>query len=155
MGGSDRKRKINLTESESVAKLHKSTLEARQSSTTNPWTGRTYTPRYQSILQTRLKLPVYQFQSQLLEHVASNQVVVVEGETGSGKTTQIPQFLVEVGYASPGKSCVGCTQPRRVAATSIAARVAEEMDVVLGGTVGYTIRFEDVSSEETGELNHT
>lgn len=77
--------------------------------------------------------------------------MVVEGETGSGKTTQIPQFLVEVGYASPGESCVGCTQPRRVAATSIAARVAEEMDVTLGGTVGYTIRFEDVSSDETGE----
>ena len=76
---------------------------------------------------------------------------MVEGETGSGKTTQIPQFLVEVGYARPGVSCVGCTQPRRVAATSIAGRVAEEMDVVLGGTVGYTIRFEDVSSEETGE----
>jgi len=81
--------------------------------------------------------------------VASNQVVVVEGETGSGKTTQIPQFLVEVGYASPGKSCVACTQPRRVAATSIATRVADEMDVVLGGTVGYTIRFEDMSSDET------
>lgn len=77
--------------------------------------------------------------------------MVVEGETGSGKTTQIPQFLVEVGYATPRESCVGCTQPRRVAATSIASRVAEEMDVSLGGTVGYTIRFEDVSSDETGE----
>lgn len=78
-------------------------------------------------------------------------MVVVEGETGSGKTTQIPQFLVECGYAKPGVNCVGCTQPRRVAATSIAGRVAEEMDVTLGGIVGYTIRFEDVSSDETGE----
>mmetsp|Transcript_32112 Transcript_32112/g.68362 ORF Transcript_32112/g.68362 Transcript_32112/m.68362 type:complete len:723 (+) Transcript_32112:64-2232(+) len=147
MGGStDRKRKINLDSSvDGLAKKHQTTLDARQSSEVNPWTGRAYTPRYRSILQTRLKLPVYQFQSQLLEAVAGSQTVVVEGETGSGKTTQIPQFLVEVGYARPGRTCVGCTQPRRVAATSIATRVAEEMDVTLGGTVGYTIRFEDVS----------
>ena len=129
----DRKRKLDLT------------LDARQKSEVNPWTGKAYSSRYQSILQTRLKLPVYKFQSKLLEAVAANQIVVIEGETGSGKTTQIPQFLVEVGYATPGKSCVGCTQPRRVAATSIATRVAEEMDVTLGKTVGYTIRFEDVS----------
>lgn len=150
MGGSNRKRKLDLSSSD-LAAQHKSTIDARQSSSINPWTGRAYSPRYRSILQSRLKLPVYKFQSKLLEHVASNQVVVVEGETGSGKTTQIPQFLVEVGYASPGKSCVACTQPRRVAATSIATRVADEMDVTLGGTVGYTIRFEDMSSEETGE----
>ena len=149
-GSSNRKRKLDLSPSD-LAAQHKSSIDARQSSSINPWTGRPYSARYQSILQTRLKLPVYKFQSKLLEHVASNQVVVVEGETGSGKTTQIPQFLVEVGYASPGKSCVACTQPRRVAATSIATRVADEMDVVLGGTVGYTIRFEDMSSDETGE----
>ena len=169
----DRKRKVNLDSSSSfntginddgdnnnsnningsqVAKKHQATLSARQSSDINPWTGRHYSPRYLSILQTRLQLPVYQSQSQLLEAVASNQIVVVEGETGSGKTTQIPQFLVEVGYASPGKTMVGCTQPRRVAATSIAARVAEEMDVTLGQTVGYTIRFEDVSDPHTTVL---
>lgn len=62
-----------------------------------------------------------------------------------GKTTQIPQFLVQAGLVEPGVSCCACTQPRRVAATSIAARVAEEMDVALGQEVGYTIRFEDVS----------
>lgn len=143
MGSStDRKRKLDLADD---AKKHHKTLDARQSSDINPWTGKAYSSRYQSILQTRLKLPVYQFQSKLLEAVAANQIVVIEGETGSGKTTQIPQFLVEVGYATPGKSCVGCTQPRRVAATSIATRVAEEMDVTLGKTVGYTIRFEDIS----------
>mmetsp|Transcript_9498 Transcript_9498/g.14237 ORF Transcript_9498/g.14237 Transcript_9498/m.14237 type:complete len:720 (-) Transcript_9498:2743-4902(-) len=143
MGSStDRKRKLDLADD---AKKQNKTLDARQSSDINPWTGKAYSSRYQSILQTRLKLPVYKFQSELLEAVAANQIVVIEGETGSGKTTQIPQFLVEVGYATPGKSCVGCTQPRRVAATSIATRVAEEMDVTLGKTVGYTIRFEDIS----------
>ena len=103
MGGStDRKRRINLDNDGAdngdgvTARKHQATLHARQSSEINPWTGRPYTPRYKSILQTRLQLPVYQFQSQLLEAVASNQTVVVEGETGSGKTTQIPQFLVEV-----------------------------------------------------------
>ena len=152
----DRKRKINLDTSSSTdninnltAKKQQTTLHARQSSEINPWTGRTYSQKYQSILQTRLQLPVYQFQSKLLEAVQSNQCVVVEGETGSGKTTQIPQFLVEVGYATPTKNCVGCTQPRRVAATSIAQRVADEMDVTLGETVGYTIRFEDMSSDQT------
>ena len=62
-----------------------------------------------------------------------------------GKTTQIPQFLLSAGWAKQGKTCIACTQPRRVAATSIAARVAEEMDVELGKEVGYTIRFEDVT----------
>jgi pre-mRNA-splicing factor ATP-dependent RNA helicase DHX15/PRP43 len=65
--------------------------------------------------------------------------------TGSGKTTQIPQFLLGANLAEQGKTCIACTQPRRVAATSIAARVADEMDVELGREVGYTIRFEDVS----------
>jgi len=66
-----------------------------------------------------------------------------------GKTTQIPQFLVDAGMVAPGQTAVACTQPRRVAATSIAQRVAEEMDVTLGEEVGYTIRFEDVSSRKT------
>ena len=70
------------------------------------------------------------------------------GETGSGKTTQVPQYLVEAGYTEDGKK-VGCTQPRRVAAMSVAARVAEEMGVKLGNEVGYSIRFEDCSSEKT------
>ena len=68
------------------------------------------------------------------------------------KTTQIPQFLLEAGLAKPGRTCIACTQPRRVAATSIAARVAEEMDVELGSQVGYTIRFEDVSDPTTTVL---
>ena len=68
-----------------LATQHKQTLHARQQSDINPWTAQPYTARYQSILQTRLKLPVYQFQSQLLEAVAGSQTVIVEGETGSGE----------------------------------------------------------------------
>jgi pre-mRNA-splicing factor ATP-dependent RNA helicase DHX15/PRP43 len=109
----------------------------------NPWTNTPFSDRYYSILEKRLKLPVYQFKDKLLKAVEESQIVVVEGETGSGKTTQIPQFLVN--YATQGKTIVACTQPRRVAATSIAQRVSEEMDVELGKEVGYTIRFEDIS----------
>ena len=70
------------------------------------------------------------------------------GETGSGKTTQMPQYLNEMGLCKNGKK-VGCTQPRRVAAMSVAKRVSEEMEVRLGQEVGYTIRFEDCTSPET------
>jgi len=76
-----------------------------------------------------------------------NQVLVVVGDTGSGKTTQMTQYLAEAGYADRLK--IGCTQPRRVAAMSVAKRVAEEVGCRLGQEVGYTIRFEDCTSPET------
>lgn len=69
-------------------------------------------------------------------------------ETGSGKTTQLPQYLHEAGYTAGGMK-VGCTQPRRVAAMSVAARVAEEMGTKVGYEVGYSIRFEDATSDKT------
>ncbi|CAI4583186.1 AIF_collapsed_G0031590.mRNA.1.CDS.1 [Saccharomyces cerevisiae] len=69
------------------------------------------------------------------------------GETGSGKTTQLPQYLVEDGFTDQGKLQIAITQPRRVAATSVAARVADEMNVVLGKEVGYQIRFEDKTTQ--------
>ncbi len=75
-------------------------------------------------------------------------MLIVEGETGSGKTTQIPQYLYESGFCEDGMR-LGCTQPRRVAAMSVAARVAEEIGVKLGQEVGYSIRFEDCTSDRT------
>lgn len=79
--------------------------------------------------------------------VNDNQILIVIGETGSGKTTQITQYLAEAGFTARGK--IGCTQPRRVAAMSVAKRVSEEFGCRLGQEVGYTIRFEDCTSPET------
>jgi pre-mRNA-splicing factor ATP-dependent RNA helicase DHX15/PRP43 len=114
----------------------------------NPHTGRPYSQRYFEIRRTRRSLPVYDAREAILSKIEDNQVIVLQGETGSGKTTQVPQFLVEAGYTDNGKM-VCCTQPRRVAAMSVAKRVAEEMDVPLGGHVGYTIRFDDKTSSDT------
>lgn len=104
--------------------------------------------RATTIEETRRSLPVYAERESLLEAIRENQVVIVVSETGSGKTTQIPQFLHEAGYTRGGK-IVACTQPRRVAAMSVAARVAEEVGVRLGREVGYSIRFEDCTSDKT------
>jgi pre-mRNA-splicing factor ATP-dependent RNA helicase DHX15/PRP43 len=80
--------------------------------------------------------------------LSSHQTVILVGETGSGKTTQVAQFIAEAGYCNRGQRIV-CTQPRRVAAMSVARRVAEEMDVNLGEEVGYSIRFEECSGPKT------
>lgn len=101
-----------------------------------------------SIEETRKGLPIYSFREQLLDAISKYQVLIIVGETGSGKTTQIPQYLHEAGYTKDGLK-VGCTQPRRVAAMSVAARVAEEMGVKVGNEVGYSIRFEDATSDKT------
>ncbi len=74
------------------------------------------------IQQQRVSLPVYPYRDDLLMAIRDHQVIIIVGETGSGKTTQIPQYLHEIGYTKFGK--IGITQPRRVAAMSVAARVA-------------------------------
>eukprot|EP01135_Chromosphaera_perkinsii_P008563 Nk52_evm5s1401 gene=Nk52_evmTU5s1401 len=94
------------------------------------------------------RLPILNYKRQLLYLLENHQTVVLVGETGCGKSTQIPQILFEAGWTSSGYR-VGCTQPRRISATSVALRVSEEMGVSLGSTVGYCIRFEDCSSPET------
>jgi pre-mRNA-splicing factor ATP-dependent RNA helicase DHX38/PRP16 len=100
-----------------------------------------------SLQEQRQFLPAFAVRDDLLQVIANNQVIIVVGQTGSGKTTQLTQFLYEEGYGNRG--LIGCTQPRRVAAMSVARRVSEEMDVKLGGLVGYAIRFEDCTSKET------
>ncbi|GAX12068.1 hypothetical protein FisN_8Lh170 [Fistulifera solaris] len=139
-----RKQKIDLGDSSNYEDQGRAVRQRLdEGGSLNRWTGKPYSSRYYSILDARTKLPVYQFKDQVLKSLEDNQIIVVEGETGSGKTTQIPQFFLDAGFEERG--VIACTQPRRVAATSIAARVAEEMDVNLGEEVGYTIRFEDVS----------
>ncbi|XP_054857708.1 probable ATP-dependent RNA helicase DHX40 [Eublepharis macularius] len=92
-------------------------------------------------------LPIYRFRKKLVEAVRDNAFLVVTGETGSGKTTQLPKYLFQEGFAKHG--LIGVTQPRRVAATSVAQRVAEEVNCPLGSIVGYQVRFDECVSEET------
>lgn len=100
-----------------------------------------------SLKDQRESLPIYRLKKELMEAIANNQVLVVIGETGSGKTTQMTQYMVELGLTNRGM--IGCTQPRRVAALSVAKRVAEEFGCALGEQVGYSIRFDDCTSKET------
>jgi len=103
--------------------------------------------RSKTLKEQREFLPAFAVREELMRVIRDNQVIIVVGQTGSGKTTQLTQFLYEEGYAKHGM--IGCTQPRRVAAMSVAKRVSEEMEVKLGGLVGYAIRFEDCTSDET------
>ncbi|KJH50256.1 helicase protein [Dictyocaulus viviparus] len=100
-----------------------------------------------SIKQQREYLPVFACRQKMMSVIRENNVVIIVGETGSGKTTQLSQYLLEDGFGSTG--IIGCTQPRRVAAMSVAKRVADEMGVQLGQEVGYAIRFEDCTSDKT------
>lgn len=109
--------------------------------------GQSKFSRSKSLKEQREYLPAFAVREELLRVIRDNQVVIVVGQTGSGKTTQLTQFLHEDGYSRNG--LIGCTQPRRVAAMSVAKRVAEEMEVKLGSDVGYAIRFEDCTSKDT------
>ncbi len=92
-------------------------------------------------------LPIHVRREEILETIRANQVVVICGETGSGKSTQLPKMCLELGRGIDGM--IGHTQPRRIAARTIAARVAEELSVPLGREVGYQVRFSDVTSPQT------
>ncbi|XP_055537678.1 pre-mRNA-splicing factor ATP-dependent RNA helicase PRP16 [Wyeomyia smithii] len=103
--------------------------------------------RKRPIYEQRRSLPVFAVRQDLLNVIRENSVIIIVGETGSGKTTQLTQYLHEDGYSRMGM--IGCTQPRRVAAMSVAKRVSDEMNTKLGQEVGYAIRFEDCTSEKT------
>ncbi|KAI8895374.1 P-loop containing nucleoside triphosphate hydrolase protein [Globomyces pollinis-pini] len=123
--------------------------EALENQPTNHFTGRVFTQKYRDILQKRKALPVHKQRREFLDLMHNNQILVLVGETGSGKTTQIPQFLLYDQQPQQTGMQIACTQPRRVAATSVAKRVADELDVNLGEEVGYSIRFEDCTSDRT------
>src|SRR5579863_2337007 len=93
------------------------------------------------------ELPISQRRDEIARAIEENQVVIVAGETGSGKTTQIPKICLELGRGVAGQ--IGHTQPRRLAARTVAERIAEELGSPLGETVGYQVRFTDVSSDDT------
>ncbi|XP_028174839.1 pre-mRNA-splicing factor ATP-dependent RNA helicase PRP16 [Ostrinia furnacalis] len=100
-----------------------------------------------TIAEQRRYLPAFAVREELMQVIRENSVVIIVGETGSGKTTQLTQYLHEEGYSRMGM--IGCTQPRRVAAMSVAKRVSDEMNTKLGDEVGYAIRFEDCTSPNT------
>eukprot|EP01084_Bolivina_argentea_P287173 492722_1 len=157
-----RKRKLQLNEEENKheppSKKHmksngteetsKSECKTNTSSTINPLTNLNYSPRYYELLSLRKKLPIWDQRNEFISTFCANRATILVGETGSGKTTQIPQFLVDCGFATRFKM-IGITQPRRVAAMSVARRVSQEMDVILGEEVGYNIRFEDMTCNKT------
>ena len=122
--------------------------KSKQSETINPYTNLPYSQQYFSILEKRQTLPVWKQKEEFLKIFRENQVMVLVGETGSGKTTQIPQFLLDTDVCKNRRK-IGCTQPRRVAAMSVAKRVSEELDVRLGQEVGYNIRFENCCTPRT------
>ncbi|XP_024362763.1 probable pre-mRNA-splicing factor ATP-dependent RNA helicase DEAH2 isoform X2 [Physcomitrium patens] len=146
----ERKRKLSLFDvvDEAANGSEKSKGNGGGGPVLNPHTGRPYSAKYFEILEKRRTLPVWQQKAEFLSILAKNQTMILVGETGSGKTTQIPQFVVEAGYTTNRKQ-VACTQPRRVAAMSVSRRVADEMDVTIGDEVGYSIRFEDCSGPKT------
>lgn len=130
---------------------HTTAQEAEQAEDgpNSPFTGRPLSASYFKILQTRRNLPVHAQREEFLKLYQENQFLVLVGETGSGKTTQIPQFVLFDDLPHLNKKMIACTQPRRVAAMSVADRVAKEMDVQLGEEVGYSIRFEENTGPKT------
>ena len=105
-----------------------------------------------TIKEQKESLPIFSVKEELLNIIRDNKVTIIVGETGSGKTTQLTQYLYENGYAKYG--IIGCTQPRRVAAVCVAKRVSEEMGTELGDIVGYTIRFEEFINEKTTKIKY-
>eukprot|EP01031_Cornospumella_fuschlensis_P043696 gene43696-53438_t len=120
----------------------------REGSNFNPNAGSKRPPPSFTTDNSHLSLPIHAYASKIVDCVKKHQVTVLVGETGSGKSTQLPQILLDHGLVPRDKGIV-CTQPRRVAAITIAQKVASERGVPLGQEVGYSVRFEDKSSPAT------
>ena len=130
------------TESDSETKLRPWKSKVKSSATS-------FGPRETSasIAEQRKTLPIFQLRESLMKAIEDNQILILIGETGSGKTTQLTQYLIEDGYGRKG--VVGCTQPRRISAISVAKRVSQEFGCRLGDKVGYSVRFDDTTSAST------
>ncbi|XP_071450237.1 probable ATP-dependent RNA helicase DHX35 [Hetaerina americana] len=121
---------------------------------TNQSTTFLYNPNVSlSLDQQRQRLPIFQNKNHIIYLLEKYQTLILVGETGSGKSTQIPQYLLEAGWAHDGK-IIGVTEPRRVAATTLASRVAEEKGSALGELVGYSIRFDDCFDPDTTKIKY-
>ncbi|CAN1151585.1 DExH-box ATP-dependent RNA helicase DExH5, mitochondrial [Linum perenne] len=112
------------------------------------WQG---SPEGRKMVEFRKTLPAYKEKNAILTAVAENQVVIISGETGCGKTTQIPQFILEseIGVVRGAACSIICTQPRRISAISVSERVATERGEKLGESVGYKVRLEGIKGRET------
>lgn len=136
------------TTPEEAQQITEKVAQLEESGEINPYTNKPYSKNYYKILETRMKLPVYERKDEIIEAVRNSKVTIIEGSTGSGKTTQIPRFLLEANIIDPSQKIV-CTQPRRVAAINVASRVADEMDIELGAEVGYCVRFDAKETSKT------
>ncbi|KAK4612256.1 putative ATP-dependent RNA helicase prh1 [Fulvia fulva] len=116
-----------------------------------PATHNPYAAKKARLLEKRKELPIWNRQEDIVNSLKENRILVLSGETGSGKSTQFPQFLLSAPYlprSGPG-SAIAVTQPRRVAAITLAKRVADEHGSRVGGEVGYSVRFDDCTGKET------
>ncbi|KAK8064319.1 hypothetical protein PG996_008971 [Apiospora saccharicola] len=118
----------------------------------NPLNRKPFSAAYRNLLKQRRQFPVYQARQQLLDLYHTAQVLVLTSDTASGKTTQVPQFVLYDDLASPKQ--IVCTQPRRLATTTVAERVSQECDVNLGQEVGYKIRFDDKTTKGVTRLTY-
>ncbi len=135
-------KKRNLSKASRMEKLHQIKTGLERSAEKRVWRRKnipsvSYPP----------SLPITSKKNNIIESIRRNRVVIISGETGSGKTTQIPKFCLEAGRGISG--IIGCTQPRRIAATTVSHRIAEELGEDLGRSVGYKIRFKDKTNENT------
>ncbi|ELP84712.1 ATP-dependent RNA helicase DHX8, putative [Entamoeba invadens IP1] len=122
-------------------------LENAELHETNPFTNRPFSNGYYVLQEKIKKLPVIKYEEEIVKTLRENKTLILEGATGSGKTTQIPKFCLDLDICKGKGVC--CTQPRRVAAISVSTRVAKEMDVQLGEEVGYAVRFDDCRGPQT------